>query len=43
MATPIQKVINKKTGVNRRNVNTTSRRKAVKNTYRRKSSGGFGG
>ncbi|MEQ2422265.1 hypothetical protein WMO23_05905 [Megasphaera sp. CLA-AA-H81] len=39
----IQKRINRTTGVNRRKVNTASRRQAVRNTYRRKSNGGQGG
>ncbi|MEG1186073.1 MAG: hypothetical protein RSD63_10640 [Eubacterium sp.] len=43
MAGWIQRIINKKTGVNRRNVNKASRRKNIRNTFRRKSSGGAGG
>jgi len=41
--TQIQKQINRATGVNRRNVNTTTRRRRVRNVFRRKSSGGQGG
>nr|DAP61017.1 MAG TPA: hypothetical protein [Caudoviricetes sp.] len=43
MATAIQNRINRITGVTRRNVNRGRRARQVRNTFRRRSSGGMGG